>query len=74
MLTSKTSKNTLSKKKANGLLEYMFLEKFELLGLSICLTSFKISHGRPFIPRLSGLVANESHFTNFIIFLQQHNY
>lgn len=37
MLTSKTSKNTLSKKKANGLFEYMFLEKFELLGLSISL-------------------------------------
>lgn len=45
MLTSKTSKNTLSKKKANGLLEYMFLEKFELLGLSISLVLATVISG-----------------------------
>lgn len=33
----KTLKNTLTKKKNNGLLEYMFLKKIELVGLSISL-------------------------------------
>lgn len=37
MPTLKTSKNTLTKNKANGLLEYLFLEKFEPVGLSISL-------------------------------------
>ena len=41
----KTSKNILTKKKANGLLEYLFLEKFELLGLSISLVLATVISG-----------------------------
>ncbi len=45
MPTLKTSKNILTKNKANGLLEYLFLEKFEPVGLSISLVLATIISG-----------------------------
>ncbi len=45
MQTLKISKNILTKKKANGLFEYMFLRNFELLGLSISLVLATVISG-----------------------------